>query len=160
MKFKIAREFVYMHHRSLTERKANASFTSICQHRVIIIISKLDGASLWLSNGDSGGERDWEVQKSSVFSGLTSSKSYQESICLWVEHCLVAVSPLMAESCGGHQSKREFTAKVGKEHQKANVVLVTAKRVPLALCATLLLFVTEKFLWEWCKNKEMFSFEQ
>lgn len=58
----------------------------------------------------------------------------------------MAASPLMAESCWGHQSKKEFTKKVRKERQKANVVLVTAKRVRLALCATLLLFVTEKFL--------------
>lgn len=77
-----------------------------------------------------------------------------------MEHCLVAVFPFMAESCWGHQSKGNFTKKVRKQGQKANKVPVTAKMVHLALCAPLLLFVMEQFLWELCKNKEIFSFEQ
>lgn len=44
-----------------------------------------------------------------------------------------------AESCWGHQSKRDFTKKVGKQCQKANTVPVTAKIVHLALCVALLL---------------------
>lgn len=72
----------------------------------------------------------------------------------------MAVSPFMAESCWGHQSKKDFTKKVRKERQKANVVPVTAKIVHSVLCATLLLFVTEQFLEELCKSKEIFSLEQ
>lgn len=58
----------------------------------------------------------------------------------------MAVFPFMAESFWGHQSKREFTKKVRKQLQKANTVPVTAKIAHLALCATLLFFVTEQFL--------------
>lgn len=142
---------------SLKERQICPVSVFANTERVIITISKLDDESLSLQMD---GEEEIEKSGNAAFYQVKFSPRA-------IGHPFVSkwssvrwLFPFVAESCWGHQSKRGFTKKVGKQRQKANTIPVTSKIVHLALYATLLLFVMEQFLGESHKSREIFSFEQ